>query len=89
MAVQMSHDLYGTRTVTDEQVPRYTNLGWTKGGEVAPESVEGTVAEILADVGDDPQAASAALAAEQSRSTPRTSLVTALTRIAESTDLEV
>lgn len=86
MAVQMSHPRYGTRTVRDEQVSDYANLGWSEGAEVAPDVVDGTVAEVLADVADDPAKARAALAAEQSRPHPRTSLVTALARIAEPTE---
>lgn len=46
----------------------------------------GTVAEVLAEVGDNPTLASAALAAEQSRPSPRSTLVDALTRIIDETE---
>ena len=49
---------------------------WVAGGGKAP-----TVAEILADVGDDPAKATAALTAEQATDKPRRKLVDALTDI--------
>lgn len=87
MPVEMTHPRYGDRTVKDEQVTDYKRLGWTEGSEVAPDVVDGTVDEVLQDVGDDPVAARIALQAENSRPAPRKSLVTALTRIAAEPNL--
>lgn len=83
MPIQMSHPTYGTRTVRDEQRVAYERTGWEAGAEVVPEPVDGSVDEILAAVGEDPEKARDALLAEQARSKPRKSLVTALVRIAE------
>lgn len=83
MPVRMTHPRYGTRTVKDEQATSYLNLGWSEDGEVAPDLVAGSIADVEKRVGDSPQLARQALAAEQERSKPRTSLVTALARIAE------
>lgn len=85
MALKMTHPTYGTRTVNDEQADAYLRVGWAEGAEVAPEVVDASVAEVLAQVGDDPQKAAVALAAETSRPHPRSTLVAALTRTAEST----
>jgi hypothetical protein len=53
--------------------------------EQAAESTEGgTVAEVLAAVGDDPTAARAALDAEQAKDHPRSTLVARLEQIADS-----
>lgn len=51
--------------------------GWSKSGAKPP-----TVADVLAQVGDDPVAAAAALADEQARDKPRPSLVDKLAAIA-------
>lgn len=59
--------------------------GFTIGEAVPEEGVEladGTVDQVLAEVGDDPQLAAAALAAEQAKERPRTSLVDKLVAIA-------
>ncbi len=81
--VEITHPVYGTRTVAESQVDYKLRTGWSKGGEVAPEEVAGSVADVLDKVGDDSEKARVALVAEQSRNKPRTSLVTALARIAE------
>jgi hypothetical protein len=84
MAVKMTHPNWGARTVSAEQVERYERVGWSQDSEAVPEVVEATVRDVLSQVGDDPQKARVALQAEQSRTSPRMSLVTALARIAES-----
>lgn len=86
MARQMTHELFGSREVAEEQVERYERLGWTAGAEVVPEPVATSRDQILADVGDDPDRAREALAAEQSRPHPRSTLVAALVRVIESAD---
>ncbi len=85
MAVRtMTHPIYGERQVEDRQVASYERTGWTAGAEVVPETVDQSMKAVLAEVGDDPAKAREALRAEQSRTSPRTSLVTALARVAES-----
>ena len=79
--VEMSHERFGTRVVKDEQVPTYLNKGWTQGPAVTPELVAASVKDVLDRVGDDRDAARAALEAEQSRPNPRPTLVTALVRL--------
>lgn len=81
--VTMTHPIYGTRTAKDRQVESYLRTGWKQSGEVTPVAVDATIADVLAQVGDDRAKALQALDAEQSRTSPRTSLVTALSRIAE------
>ena len=83
---EMTHPTYGTRVVEDRQVDSYLNTGWTQDGEVTPDVVDGPVRAILDAVGDDRGRALEALTAEQSRPSPRSSLVTALARIAEPAD---
>lgn len=80
---EMSHPRYGTRTIAEQQRQSYENTGWTEGPAATPDVVAGSVEDVLAAVGNDPQKAAEALAAEQSRTKPRTTLVTALERIAE------
>lgn len=82
--VEMSHDLFGSRTVADGQVVAYERTGWKAGKEVVPETVDRSRDQILADVGEDPEKAREALAAEQSRHNPRKGLVAALVRVIES-----
>jgi hypothetical protein len=84
MPVEMKHPSFGTRTVEDRQVAAYERTGWTAGAEVVPETVDRTRDQVLADVGDDPEKAREALAAEQSRHNPRKGLVAALVRVVES-----
>jgi len=52
--------------------------GWTP---VTDLTSDRTIVEVLADVGDDPNAAAAALTVEQDRTKPRKTLVDALTGI--------
>lgn len=80
---EMSHPRYGTRTITAQQRQSYQNTGWTEGPAPTPDVVAGPVEDVLAAVGNDPAKACEALTAEQSRTKPRTTLVTALERIAE------
>lgn len=54
--------------------------GWTPVGDLTGDR---TIAEVLADVGDDPTAAAAALSVEQDRTKPRKTLVDALTSITD------
>lgn len=82
-SVEITHPVYGTRTVDEAQVEYKLRVGWKRGAEVVPEPVDASVADVLAHVGEDPEKAREALAAEQSRTTPRKSLVTALVRLAE------
>jgi hypothetical protein len=82
--VQITHPRYGTRVVDEAQVERKLRVGWTRGPEVVPEVVDEAMNTVLASVGDDPVKAREALAAEQSRTAPRKSLVTALVRVIES-----
>lgn len=84
MPVQMTHPTFGTRTVADEQVVGYERTGWKAGKEVVPEPVDGSRDQVLAEVGEDPDRAREALAAEQSRHNPRKGLVAALVRVIES-----
>lgn len=84
MARTMTHELFGTREVADEQIERYERLGWKAGAEVVPDTVARSRDQILADVGEDPEKAREALVAEQSRPNPRSTLVAALVRVIES-----
>ena len=86
--VEMTHEQFGTRTVKDEQVQSYENHGWSRGAEVAPPVVDASVQEVLDSVGDNPAAAREALEAEQSRPSPRKTLVTALVRLIDDPDPE-
>ena len=88
MPVRMTHEKYGSRDVDESQVAAYERTRWTKADEAPAAAAEETVDEVLARVGDDPEAAAAALEAEQARSKPRTTLVTALQRIATPTGQE-
>ena len=82
--IRVKHEKFGERVVRDDQRAVYeADPGWKVLAEVAPPEVDASMKQVLADVGDDPVAARSALEAEQSRSNPRTSLVTALVRIAE------
>lgn len=82
--VEMTHELFGSRTVADEQVAVYERTGWKAGKEVVPVPVDATRDQILADVGENPEKAREALTAEQSRHNPRKGLVAALVRVIES-----
>jgi hypothetical protein len=84
MPVEMKHPTFGVRTVADEQVTAYERTGWKAGAEVVPEPVDRSRDQVLADVGEDPEKAREALAAEQSRHNPRKGLVAALVRVVES-----
>lgn len=61
--------------------------GWSPvdPGQSVPSLVDGTIPQVLALVGDDRTKAAAALAAEQARPHPRTTLVDALTTITADT----
>lgn len=83
---RVTHPTLGERVVDDRQLVSYQRTGWSKAGEVVPEAVDAAMDTVLADVGDDPVKAREALAAEQSRTAPRKSLVTALVRVIESAD---
>jgi hypothetical protein len=83
MPVQMTHPTFGTRTVDDARVTDYERKGWKAGAEVVPEPVDRNRDKVVADVGDDPDKAREALAAEQSRHNPRKGLVAALVRVIE------
>ena len=81
MATQMTHELFGERTVGDDQLENYLNTGWELGVEVVSDIVDGTVKTVLAEVGNDLVKAQQALEAEQSKSEPRSQLVTAVSRV--------
>lgn len=59
--------------------------GWAPvdSSQKVPSPVDGTVDEVLAAVGDDPVKARVALTAEQASTKPRTTLVEALSNIAD------
>ena len=82
--VEITHPVYGTRVVDESRVERKLRVGWARGAEVVPEEVDASMKAVLEQVGDDPEKARAALAAEQSRTSPRQTLVTALLRVIES-----
>ncbi len=60
--------------VAEEALPVYTDRGWF----VAEGGGQQTVAEVLGQVGDDPEKARLALGVEKASDKPRKSLVTAL-----------
>lgn len=73
------------RDFSDEEVPGYpwvTEASAQGSAEGTTEVAAKTADAILAEVGDDPLAAQAALDAENARETPRTSLIAKLERIA-------
>ena len=68
-------------------MPRYRMLpGGRRVRDTAPTMAEstytGSAADVLAQVGDDPRQARAALAVEQGRDKPRSTLIASLRRIA-------
>jgi hypothetical protein len=81
MALIMKHEKFGERPIDERQLESYLGTGWTQVDETAPESVGGTIASVLAYVGDDAGRAGEALTAEHARTTPRTSLVTSLKQV--------
>ena len=68
-----------TNEVTDRAARVHKRFGWVEATET-PAVDELTVDQVLDEVGDDPAKAAAALAAEQGREHPRSTLVDALTR---------
>lgn len=78
----MTHPHAPGRTV--DVSPRAFRHAWSSRGWVEAQTVDvdRNVDQVLADVDGDPALASAALAAEQARDTPRTTLVEPLQRIA-------
>jgi hypothetical protein len=82
---RVRHPVWGERIVSDKSADFHTpDLGWTLVADEPAEAVSGSAADVLDRVNGDPVAARAALAAETARENPRKSLVTELSRVAES-----
>jgi hypothetical protein len=67
----------------DQEVMDADDLDAVRAEEAAHTAVAGRAADVLDAVGDDPDAARAALEAERGKEKPRTTLVTQLQRIAD------
>lgn len=67
----------GTAEVPDDVGESLIEQGWTKARGVKPP----TIAEVVADVGDDPVKAQAEIEAEQARDQPRPTLIDKLTAV--------
>lgn len=74
-----AHEL-GPADLDPEEARRLIHEGYAVA--VDPKAKPKKVADVLADVGDDPAKAAEALAVEQAAAKPRTTLVDALTAIA-------
>lgn len=80
--IEAYHAELDVTTTLPASALRYLD-GWTPvdAEQVVPDVPTSTVAHVLAEVGDDPVKAAAALTAESGRTTPRSTLVDALNRI--------